>query len=736
MTTTSMPRSVPQTWRAWVMYAILALAVFAIVSKLFTLQILQGPSWAAQAEDNRTDTIIMPTSRGIIYDRSRSILASNAPSYNVVITPAYLPDDLADIQRIYRELSALLNVPVNNGTVEDAKLVSSCVPGPGITQLVELGDSNAPYRPVPIACYVTQEMAMIVRERAVNWPGVSVSVEQVRNYPTGSLTASVIGFLGPIPASLAGAYEDLNFVANRDKVGYAGVESFFDEILLGRNGKRVIEVDVAGQELRNLEPPIAPEPGKNLVLTLDVRLQKATEAALTTTFDYWNRRLGKENITSGVIIAMNPKTGEILSLVSYPSFENNRMARIIPGYYYNQLENDPRKPLLNQAISYELPPGSVFKLTTAMGALNEGVVTLNQIIDAPGELVLTESFNPNDPGRQQRYVDWIWKDRPEGFGTIDFLRCIAYSSNVCLYKLGGGYQDEIREGLGIDRLRQYARALGYDQPSGIELPGEGGGTIPTPRWKRINHYENWSTGDTYLASVGQGYVTATPLQVLLSAATIANDGKRMQPTLIREVVDNEGQTLEYWYNEYQDGFYAITPQKDPAAITARQISPFTPKLIMDITSDPVIEDFTCENSYCTPTGKTKVVQPWVIESVQTGMRLAVTDSVFGTLHRIFNVRDDDFPEIFPIAVAGKTGTAEYCDDVARSLNRCEFGQWPAHSWTVAYAPYDDPEIVVVAFAYNGTEGSTVAGPMVRKVLESYFRLKAIDQGQLQAEGNP
>lgn len=729
-TIVSKPRTT--VWRALVYYAVLAFSVLGIVNKLVTMQIVQGDRWRIQAEDNRTDTIIVPTTRGIIYDRNLSILASNAPSYNIVITPANLPDEEGDIQRIYRELSALTGIPVSNGTIDDAKLVSECTAGPGINELVELGNSNAPYRPVPIACYVDEKMAMTVRERAMDWPGVTVKVDQIRSYPTGETSANIIGFLGPIPASQAKLYEDLNFVANRDKVGYSGVESYFDEILIGRNGKRVIEVDVAGQELRNVEAPIPAEPGKNLVLTIDTRLQRATEAALIGEIQSWTARSDRIKITSGTVIAMNPKTGEILAMASYPSFENNRMARVIPGYYYRQLAEDPRKPMLNHAISDEYPPGSVFKLSTAIGALNEGVISLDQIIDAPGEIVLTESYNPNDPGNEQSFVDWIAKSRPEGFGTIDFWHCIAYSSNVCFYKLGGGFKEEVKEGLGIERLREYARALGYDQLSGIELPGEADGMIPTPKWKRIRQGQNWSTGDTYLASVGQGYVLSTPLQVLQSAATIANNGKRMKPTIIHEVVDNEGKVLEYWYNEFANGYYSITPHQDLTAVSSRKISPFTPTMINDITKDPIIEDYYCEDSYCTPTGKKKSVDPFVIKNVQQGMRLAITDQIFGTLNGIF-VRSNefvgDFTKPFALSVAGKTGTAEYCDNVAQSLNRCNRGAWPAHSWTVAYAPFEDPEIVVVAFAYNGNEGSSVAGPMVRLVLEAYFGLKAIDQGE-------
>jgi penicillin-binding protein 2 len=289
---------------------------------------------------------------------------------------------------------------------------------------------------------------------------------------------------------------------------------------------------------------------------------------------------------------------------------------------------------------------------------------------------------------------------------------------VCFYKLGGGWKEEIPEGLGIDRLGEYARALGYDQKSGIELLGEATGLIPTKKWKRVNQGENWSAGDTYIASVGQGYVLATPLQVLMSAATIANDGKQMQPTLIREVTDDEGRIVEKWFTWNEDGTeYTISDRAIDA--TSRHISPFDPKMRWDVTVENLITDFECDGGYCSETGEKKSIQPWVIQKIQEGMRLAVTDAQ-GTLHR------ETVFENYPIAVAGKTGTAEYCDNVAQANNRCQFGQWPTHSWTVAFGPFEDPEIVIVAFAYNGGEGASVAAPIVRQVMDAYFCLKFLD----------
>ncbi len=674
-----------QPWRILI-FAGLLLLVFAIyVVRLFTLQIIQGPEWTAQAETNRTRTINVPASRGVMYDRNDIVLARNLASYNVVITAADLPDDPGEIQEIYRKLSELIGVPVNLGELSEETPYVPCISEHGITQIVEYGESATPFSPVRVSCDVDQSLAMIIQENAVDWPGVGVEIQPIRDYPTGSITASMIGFLGPIPALQEEEFKAKGLEPNRDKVGYAGLELQYQDLLAGVNGKRTVEVDVAGKQLRTLGEPVASQPGMNLRLTLDTRLQQAATAIMEREINFWNTYLQDIRSTSGVVIAMNPKTGEILAMVSYPTYENNRMARLIPAYYYNQLIQDPANPLLNHAVGDVLPAGSVFKLTTAVGALNEGVVTPEQVIDTPGEIIITEKFNPNDPGYLRSFVDW----NRAGFGQLDFLGGIANSSNVYFYKLGGGYKDEVPEGLGICRLGTYARALGYGEAPGIGLPEEEEGLVPDPQWKRLNQGESWSIGDTYISSVGQGYVLATPLQVLLSAATIANDGKLMQPQLVKDVLDGEGNVVQS----------------------------FSPVMKWDITKDNVIQEYS-ETTVrgCEPiVGQTKNVEPWVIDKVQEGMRRAVTQ---GTLAREFAFAN--------IPAAGKTGTAEYCDIYAQAKNRCIPGNWPSHAWTVAYAPYEDPEIAVVAFVYNGGEGASVAGPIVRQLLNSYFELKSID----------
>ncbi len=711
--TTSQPtiRNEISPWRILTFVGVITLVIVVFTTRLFSLQVIGREEWVARAEENSTQEINLPAQRGLIYDRNGVILAHNVPSYNVVVTAAYLPDDPGATQEIFRQLSALIGVPVNRNTISPENPYVPCISDHGIAQIAEYAATSTPYQAVPIRCDIDATLAKIVRERAVDWPGIDIEIQPLREYPTGRLTASVVGFLGPVPAALEDYYVARGLLPNRDKVGYAGLELQHQDLLAGRNGRRVVQVDVAGQALRDVQPPIAPQAGRSLRLTLDTRLQQAAEQILVDEMNDWNRYFNEIRYTNGVVIAMNPKTGEILAMVSYPTYENNRMARFIPAYYYNQLINDPSNPLLNHAVGDVLPAGSVFKLVTGVGALNEGVVTPEQIITTPPKLEVTERYYANDPGRAREFVDW----NKAGFGQLDFVHGLANSSNVYFYKLGGGYKDEVPNGgLGICRLGTYARAMGYGQAPGIGLPDEQDGLVPDPTWKRINQAESWSSGDTYIASVGQGYVLATPIQVLLSAAIVANDGKFMQPTLIREVLDSEGNIVPMWRTPEGD----LVDQPVPGSV---QVSPFQPVLKWDLTTDPVIQEYG-ETTIrgCEPIpGKMKTVAPWVFQVVKRGMRLAVTE---GTLEKIFKGET--------MNAAGKTGTAEYCDKYANALNRCIPGNWPSHAWTVAFAPLEDPEIAVVAFVYNGTEGATVAGPIVRRVLEAYFQLKSIQNAPI------
>ena len=661
-------------------YALLAGLVLVFIGRLYQLQVVEGTSFVLAADDNRFNSVSIPAPRGVIYDRNGFLLVRNVPVYNVVITPAHLPDSPAEIEAIFQRLSGLTGVPVD----QPGPLAAICTPGRGIRQLVEEGETNRPYEAWPIDCDVDERTARIVLQQSVDMPGVGVTTTPARDYPTGELTAAIIGYLGPIPAASAESYEAAGFVVERDKIGYAGIEAQYQEVLAGTNGRKLVEADVAGQALREVGEVVQPVPGHNLRLTIDTRLQSVALTALRTRMDFINRFAGEERTPLGAVIAMNPQTGEILAMATWPTYENNRMAREIPTDYWEELTLGPRaergKPLINHAIQSPFPPGSTFKLVTAVGAAQERVITPERQIDDPGVIEIVNQYFPNDPGRIKEFFCW----KREGHGRVDLIRGIAVSCNVYFYKIGGGFPGEVEQGLGIDRVDLYAPALGYGSPLGIDLPGELAGLVPSEDWKRINLGESWSTGDTYNAVTGQGFVLATPLQVLTSVATLANDGQVMWPHVVQQILDGEGNVVE----------------------------DVQPRVLWDIADGEI-----------TPGTPDLVVEPWVIDVVQEGMR-QVVEAEDGTAFKYANLAEPGCSVC--ISSAGKTGTGEFCDALALQRNLCIPGNWPTHSWYAAYAPFENPEIAVVAFVYNGGEGAVTSGPIVRQVLEAYFELKAID----------
>ncbi len=671
-------------------YLAMIAAVFVLGGRLVYLQGIRGDEFDASARDNSQNKINIAAPRGVIYDRNGVPLARNVPSYNITITPAYLPDDTGRLLDLYQYLSEQTGVPVNTPPLDAGAAGGDTQPQKGIANLVAENE-GFPYKPIRVAKDVPQDRAFIIREKLRDLPGVGVEVLPLRDYPTGSLTAHLVGYMGPIVAGTVPEYEALGFDASRDKIGYAGIEAWMQPVLAGRNGYKFIEQDAAGLELRTIGEPVNPVAGNNIYLTIDVRLQNAAQAALTRMINDINLRANSTKTQNGVVIAMNPKTGEILAMVSWPTYDNQKFARFIPLNYFEQLSHDPTNPLLNQAVSGRHAPGSVFKLVPAAGALQEGVITPDRKLNDPGKIIIANKYFPNDPGKAKEVVCW----KKDGHGDIDMIGAIAESCSVYFYKIGGGYEPDGIEGLGIDRLYKYANDFGYNRITDIELPYELRGLIPSRDYKRLNIGENWSTGDTYIATIGQGYVLATPLQVLDSVTPFLNGGWLIKPTLIKQVADGEGQVVSVAVDSDGNFVDANSPAMryilSPSQMNHRDGNPDTPEI------DKV------------------PISPETIDIVRQGMEKVVLDGTGKDLARIEGVQ-----------FAGKSGTAEYCDNIAQKKNLCKFGRWPTHGWFVGYAPADNPEIAVVAFIYNGGEGSLVAGPVVQQVLQAYFDLKAVD----------
>lgn len=691
--------------RLGVFYVLLALATLWVIWRLFELQVLQHQRFAGEALENVRTNVNIPAPRGVIYDRNGVILARNLPSYNVAITPAELPDDPnpfdnvdpAQTQAIYRRLSELLDMPI---VVPGSTPRQACVEGRGIKDWVDEGRSIAPFTPVLIKCDIPQTTAFIIRQEIANMPmpGVSVVVEPVRNYPTGPLTANIVGYMAriPSPADAPLTYDYYVNVRNlrpeRDRIGVAGIEASLQDTLAGQNGLEVHERDVGGRFLRVAEVLSETIPGLNVQLTIDVRLQAAVEAAFNRRLNYLREytRGGRElNFTSGVVIVMNPNTGEVLAMVTWPTYDNNRFARNIDYEYYVTLAGDPARgiepnpdyPLLNHAVSILYPPGSVFKVVTAVGALEEGIIDPNRELEDPGKIEIRNAYFPADPGKAKEFICWISRTSQQKHGRVNFTRGIAESCNVYFYKIGGGYEPDRLPGLGIGKpgesgLGKWMWLFGFGQRTGIELPAEQAGFIPSPDWKRINQGESWSTGDTYNAVIGQGFVQVTPLQMLNAYNAVINGGLLLKPQIVDKILDGEGNV----------------------------VSDTVPSLIRRL---PVSER--------------------TLQLTREGLRRTVVSGTLSGL-RLYGERTPIVDlELAGIQAGGKTGTAEYCDRQAWLKDLCDPGRWPAHAWTFMYAPYDNPEVSVIAFVYNGSEGSLIAGPIANDALRAYYQvIKGVD----------
>jgi penicillin-binding protein 2 len=373
--------------------------------------------------------------------------------------------------------------------------------------------------------------------------------------------------------------------------------------------------------------------------------------------------------------------------------------------------------LLNHAIAGQYPPGSTFKIVTAAAALQAGVISPNRYLEAPGRIVIPNRFAPNDPGRSQEFVCWI-NQTPEGsHGMVNMLIGISQSCDIYFYKIAGGYnQDgEVVEGLGIDRLANYARQFGFGRTQGIELPIEAPGNIPSRDWKALNYGEPWSTGDDYNAGIGQGYVTATPLQLAQMAAIIANGGFLYRPSIIHHMTDDQGNLVV----RNGDGRLLVVTRDEAGNVqyADRRGNP------VDAADVDAVVQFDENGGY--------VFQPDVLNAVDVdrqyldvvaqGMRLVNEEGGTGTGWT-------DWLDDYGITTAGKTGTAEFCDNIAIERGWCRFEDLerrrilPTHAWYVAYAPYEDPQIAVAAMVFNGDEGSRWSVPIVRDTIAAYFGL--------------
>ena len=488
--------------------ALIVLLFGMLVLQLARMQIVDHDSYNAQAESNRFRTIPVLPARGLIYDRNGEQLVSNRPVFSAAVVPADVPDDQL--------------LPVVAGLAE----ITGVAPNE-IASAIDNAQKKDPFTPLVVKPNIDDQTAFQLRERQSGLPGVQVLVESARQYADGALVSDVLGFVGRIDEEEYADLRDDGYQLN-DRLGKTGVEYSYESVLRGTAGYRIAEVDATGKEVRAVQS-VDPRPAGNLLLSVDADLQRHVT-------EYLQAAMGNSQNASAVVLDV--RTGEVLSLVSLPFYDNNILTEPIDDAKLAALFQDPAKPMVNHAISEVNPPGSTFKMVTGSAALQEGVATTSTTITSNGSISVQDEYTP---GRVWVMRDWAV------LGTMDFYHGLAMSSDVYFYYLSGGYYQNgktLFDGLGADRLARYARDYGLGAPSGIDLPGEAAGNVPDPSWKEENVGEVWTLGDTYNFGIGQGYLTVTPLQLARVTAAIANGGDLLTPRVAKAIVDDQGNILQ------------------------------------------------------------------------------------------------------------------------------------------------------------------------------------------------
>ncbi|MCL2128190.1 MAG: penicillin-binding protein 2, partial [Treponema sp.] len=469
----------------WVLF----IGLFAAYGiRLFNMQILSGEQYRSHAQDISRRTEVLPSQRGEIFDRSfTQPLALNADSFAVSIVPAEVPR--GEMSELIGKAAAILKIPA--GEIE----------GKIPPQYYRL------YQPVEIAVNVPYTVITELAEHKESLPGVSWNSKPVRNYVDFGSLSHIVGYVGDITR------DELTQLYNHgynqgDVIGKTGIERQYDGLLRGKDGRETRTVDVRGMRVSGQGDRVPPEMGKNLVLTIDRRIQTLAEQAL-------GERIG-------AVVVMRP-TGEILALVSYPWYDPNIFTRGGSGEYQS-LVSDPNKPFLNRAIQSSYPPASTFKVVMTTGILAENSFAPDKTVDCTGEI---------DYGNRQ----WRCHIRRPGHGRMNLHRAMAQSCDIYYWQVG-------RDFLGVERIVSYARDFGFGDATGIDLPGEINGFIPTPQWKNRRFHERWLGGDTMNMSIGQGYSLVTPIQMANMVCMVVNDGKIYKPYVLKEVRDPVSGAIE------------------------------------------------------------------------------------------------------------------------------------------------------------------------------------------------
>ena len=475
----------PSVQRRFLFFTAAVAAIFLLLGlRLWYLQIMKYEEFQTRSVRNRTRVLPLEAPRGPIYDRNGELLVGNRPSFRISV----MRQDVEDREALLQRLSELLEVEL-----------------PVLEERWKEGKRFPIYRPVPLATDVSRETLERVQEHGVELQGGLSEVRPVRDYLEKGSAAHLLGYLGEITETEL-LSDDFEGYQAGDFVGKVALERSYEPYLKGEKGRRLVEVDVKGKLLRQLQMEAA-KPGNKLYLTLDRELQRAADKAF-----------GDQ---SGAAVALDVRTGDILAMVSRPTFDPALFARGIASDEWTALLKDPRHPLQNKVIAGQYAPASTFKMVVALAAMREGIAGRNRAIDCKGDFVLGDA----------RFRCW----KKTGHGRTDLKKALRESCDVWFYQVGLE--------LGIDKLSAAAKEFGLGAPVGYPLPGERSGVMPSREWKWERFHKPWYGGETVIAAIGQGFVLSTPIQLAVMTAALANGGKVLKPQLIERIEDWQGTQL-------------------------------------------------------------------------------------------------------------------------------------------------------------------------------------------------
>lgn len=481
--------------RIEVLAIIIVLVFVALISRLGFLQVMQGKYYSGLADGNRIRLIPIMAPRGMFYDRNGVLMVSNRPGFTVSLLSITAPIP----EEVIVKLAGILKM--NPAEIHE-----------------KLKQHNGTFEPVRIKTDLGPDVVTKIEERRAELPGVVIEIQPIRNYIHNELAAHVFGYVSEINDEELERLKKDRYKSG-DILGKFGLEKVYDRELRGIDGGGQVEVDVTGRPV-NVLGKKETIPGKNLILTIDYRIQKAAEAAIDEQLRYLQTKTEFVNAKAAAAVAINPKTGEVLAMVSRPAFNPNLFAGGISVKDWKVLNENPHHPMDNKAISGEYPPGSTFKLVTGAAALELGKVT-------PEEKIL-------DTGHH-----WIipkGNAMGEALGWINFHEALSKSDNVYFYEMGNR--------LGIDNLEKYARMFGLGQATGIKLGGESDGLVANRRYKEKVYNEEWYLSETFDAAIGQGFQLVTPLQIAMLMGEVANGGHRYRPYLVSKITSANGEVLQ------------------------------------------------------------------------------------------------------------------------------------------------------------------------------------------------